>query len=102
MRESIFLWTGLKKQMNGNTMNSKGAIAMKSCILKEDTRLTLKAARQRMGLTQAHAAQLIGVSTNTLSNYETARSYPDVPVLQQIERVYGVRYDQLAFLPRRY
>ena len=75
---------------------------MKSCMVNTQARLTLKGARQRKGLTQAHAAQLIGVSTNTLSNYETARSYPDIPILQQIERVYGVRYDQLVFLPRRY
>ena len=48
---------------------------------------------------QADAAALIGVSTDTLGNYERGKSYPDIPVLRKIEEVYGVSYDRLIFLP---
>ncbi len=44
------------------------------------------------------AAQKIGVSTDTLGNYERGKSYPDIPILRKIESVYGVPYDRLIFL----
>ena len=66
------------------------------------SRYTLKTARDRMKLTQEEAAKLIGISTDTLGNYERGKSYPDVPVLRKIESVYGVPYEQLIFLPLDY
>lgn len=62
-------------------------------------RMTLKTARELAGLTQSVAAQRIGVNVDTLGNYERGKYYPDIPVLKRIEEVYGVRYDQLIFLP---
>lgn len=73
--------------------------------LEEDpgvTRLSLKTARELRGYKQAEAAKLIGVSTDTLGNYERGKSYPDIPVLRKIEEVYGVPYDRLIFLPLDY
>mgnify|MGYP004552189071 CR=1 FL=1 len=70
-------------------------------LLKEYTP-TLKQAREARGYTQAEAAKLIGVSTDTLGNYERGKSYPDIPVLRKIEEVYGVPYDRLIFLPLDY
>ena len=63
---------------------------------------TLKTARERKGLTQENAAKLIGISTDTLGNYERGQSYPDVPVLRKIEEVYGIPYERLIFLPLDY
>lgn len=63
---------------------------------------TLKTARERKGLTQEKAANLIGISVDTLGNYERGKSYPDVPVLRKIEEVYGVPYEKLIFLPMDY
>lgn len=63
---------------------------------------TLKTARERKGLTQENAAKLIGISTDTLGNYERGKSYPDVPVLRKIEEVYGIPYERLIFLPLDY
>lgn len=60
---------------------------------------TLKTARDRLGLNQEDAAKLIGISKDTLSNYERGKSYPDIPVLKKIEEVYEVTYNQLIFLP---
>lgn len=62
--------------------------------------ITLKSARVNKGLTQAKAAELIGVTVDTLSNYERGKSYPDVPVIQKMEEVYGVSYSDLIFLPK--
>ena len=64
--------------------------------------ITLKSARVNKGLTQAQAAELIGITTDTLSNYERGKSYPDVPIIQKIEKVYGVSYCDLIFLPKNY
>lgn len=65
-------------------------------------KFTLTSARRIKGLTQAEAAEAIGVSVDTISNYERGKSYPDIPILKRIEKVYGVKYDQIIFLPDDY
>lgn len=62
--------------------------------------ITLKAARVNRNLTQKEAAKLIGVSLKTLQNYELGESFPDVPVIRQIEKVYGMSYSEIIFLPK--
>jgi Predicted transcriptional regulators len=64
--------------------------------------LTLKAARVNLGLSQKEAASRIGVSVETLGNYERGKSFPDIPILRAIEREYGVPYQSLIFLPLDY
>lgn len=61
--------------------------------------ITLRSARVNKGLTQVKAAELIGITSDTLSNYERGKSYPDVPIIQRMEQVYGVSYSELIFLP---
>lgn len=65
----------------------------------ENMKMTLKTARELKGLTQQEACKLIGVTKDTLGNYERGKSYPDIPTLRNIEKVYGVNYNQLIFLP---
>jgi transcriptional regulator with XRE-family HTH domain len=60
--------------------------------------MTLKTARVAKNLTQAEAAKKIGISVDTLANYEVGKSYPNIPILKMIERVYGVEYKDLIFL----
>lgn len=67
-----------------------------------DSKFTLKSAREIKGYTQEKAANMIGISPDTLSNYERGKSYPDVPVLRKIESIYGVPYNRLIFLPLDY
>lgn len=62
-------------------------------------RFTLKTIREIKGMKQSDAAEMIGISVDTLSNYERGKSYPDIPILRKIEEVYGVSYDRLIFLP---
>lgn len=64
-----------------------------------ETRMTLKMIREIRGLTQEKAAKMIGVSTDTLGNYERGKSYPDIPILRKIEEVYEIPYDRIIFLP---
>ncbi len=68
-------------------------------VIPKDMRLSLKTARELNGLKQSEAAERIGVSTDTLGNYERGKSYPDIPVLRKIEEIYGVQYSQIIFLP---
>lgn len=60
---------------------------------------TLKQAREIYGYTQKEAAKKIGVSVDTLGNYERGKSYPDVPVIRKIEEVYEIPYARIIFLP---
>ena len=59
--------------------------------------MTLKSARVNKGYTQEEAAKLIGITKDTLSNYERGKSFPDVPIIKRIEDVYGVPYSGLKF-----
>ncbi len=72
---------------------------MESKRILPETKMTLKMIRELLGYTQENAAKLIGVSTDTLGNYERGKSYPDIPVLRKIEEVYGIPYDRIIFLP---
>ena len=65
-------------------------------------KVTLKTARELKGLKQSEAAKLIGVSVDTLGNYERGKSYPDIPILRKIEEVYQIPYDRIIFLPLDY
>ncbi len=55
----------------------------------------LKHARTACGLTQGEAAEKIGVSRQTLSNWENNHSYPDAVSLLTVSEVYDIRLDAL-------
>lgn len=63
-------------------------------------KLTLKALRINKNLTQAEAAKRLGISEFTLNNYENYKSYPDVPVIERILKLYNANYDNIIFLPQ--
>jgi len=71
-------------------------------VQKVKSRFTLKTAREMKRYTQEEAAKRIGVSVDTLGNYERGKSYLDIPALRKIEEVYGIPYEQLIFLPFDY
>ena len=60
--------------------------------------LTLKALRINAGLDQKGAASRIGVTPETLSNWENAKSFPNVKQIRAIENLYGVGYSDINFL----
>lgn len=65
----------------------------------KNMKMTLRTARELAGLTQIKAAKSLGISVDTLSNYEQGKSYPNILMLRKIEGLYGVTYNQLIFLP---
>lgn len=67
-----------------------------------EQKMTLKMAREITGMKQYEAAEKLGISKDTLRNYEQGKSYPDIPTLKKIEELYGVKYAQLIFLPLDY
>lgn len=72
---------------------------MKTHSIPPKMHISLKMAREAKGLTQEEAARLIGVKPDTLGNYERGKTYPNVPILRNIEKVYGVPYSNIIFLP---
>lgn len=67
-----------------------------------EKRLTLKAIRINNGWSREEAAKLFEVSKDTISNYENYKTYPDVPVIENILKVTGLKYDDIIFLPDNY
>lgn len=63
-------------------------------------KLTLKAIRVNMGKNQEEMAKLYGVTENTVSNWETYRTYPSVKDIPNIEKATGLKYDDIIFLPQ--
>ena len=51
--------------------------------------------RQKVGLTQKEAAELIGINSYQLGNYETNRSEPSIAILKGMSRAYKVSVDDL-------
>ena len=51
--------------------------------------------RQKAGLTQKEAADLIGIKDYQLGNYETNRSQPSLEILVQMSKVYLVSIDKM-------
>ena len=63
-------------------------------------KLTLKAARVNADLTQREAGKLLGVTKDTIFNWENGRSFPSVKLIPEIERIYNVSYDDIIFCPK--
>lgn len=59
--------------------------------------ITLKAARVNKGMQQQEAAVKLGITVDTLRNWETGRTFPNVPQVKKIEELYGVPYCDLIF-----
>lgn len=55
----------------------------------------LKNARNEKGLTQEQAAELLGVSRQTISHWENNKSYPDIICVIKMSDLYSVSLDHL-------
>ncbi len=55
----------------------------------------LKEARTRAGLKQEELAQELGVSRQTISNWENNRSFPDIGSMMRLSSIYGMSLDAL-------
>ena len=55
----------------------------------------LKAARTDAGLTQEQAAERLGVSRQTVSNWETGKTYPDIVSVVKMSDLFHISLDRL-------
>ena len=59
------------------------------------TSATIKNLREKRNLTQADLAERIGVSSKTVSKWETAKGLPDVSLLQPLAQALGISVIEL-------
>ena len=64
-------------------------------------RITLAAARVNAGLTQKDVCRTIGMTEKTLVNWESGKTMPSVDNAQKLCALYGVKLDDINFLPKR-
>lgn len=62
-------------------------------------KITLRAARVNVGLTQEEVAKILKKSKNTIVSYEKGKSVPDIETGKALARLYKVSVDDLIFLP---
>ena len=59
------------------------------------TGTTIKQLREKRNLTQAELAERIGVSSKTISKWETAKGLPDISLLQPLAQALGISVIEL-------
>ena len=62
--------------------------------------ISLAAARVNANLTQAEAAEKLGVDKNTIGRWESGKVIPRTPQLLAMAHIYGVSIDNL-YLPEK-
>jgi DNA-binding XRE family transcriptional regulator len=66
----------------------------------KDWKITLAAARVNAGLTQTEAAEKIGVSQITISNWETGKTSPKMSIVPTIAALYKIPVHDLLFVQK--
>lgn len=61
--------------------------------------LTLKAARVNVGYTQRQVAEKLGISRDTIGNWEKGKTFPNAAQIRSLEALYKVDCSQIIFLP---
>ena len=64
--------------------------------------ITLKALRINAGLSQRDAAKKLNVTRATLGSWERAETFPTVPQITKIEKLYDTAYADIIFLPNKF
>ncbi|MDD6194392.1 MAG: helix-turn-helix transcriptional regulator [Lachnospiraceae bacterium] len=64
----------------------------------EDIQISLAAARVNAGMTQEEVAKEMGVSKQTIINWEKGRHVPGIPEMLRISSIYNISQDYI-FLP---
>lgn len=59
--------------------------------------LSLRAVRVNSNMTQEEAARKLHISTTTLRNWETGRTFPRQPQIMDICKLFRVDYDNIFF-----
>ena len=70
--------------------------------MEENKKFSLKALRVNFGWSQKQASKIYGVSEETVKNYESYKTFPDVPIIENILEATKLKYDDIIFLPTGY
>ncbi len=70
--------------------------------MRRNKKFTLRAIRINNGWTVEETAKKYGVSVDTIKNYETYKTFPDIPIVENILKATGFNYDDIIFLPENY
>lgn len=62
-------------------------------------KITIKAARVNAGLSTSQAANALGITRQTLCNWENGNSFPPVKRIPELASLYGVTMDDINFCP---
>ena len=60
-------------------------------------KITLAAARVNAGLYQREAAKRLGITPETLRNYERGKQVPTWTTVKEMEKIYGISADNILF-----
>lgn len=60
--------------------------------------ISLAAARVNAGLTQEEVAKKLGISKQTIVNWEKGKNVPGIPQMEMMSHIYGIPQDNI-FLP---
>ena len=63
----------------------------------KELKISLAAARVNAGLTQAEVADKMGVTANTVVNWEKGNATPSVIVARQLANLYGLELNNIFF-----
>lgn len=59
--------------------------------------IQLKAARVNANLTQEAVAKALGISKNSIVNYESYKSRPSVDLAKKLAELYGMKVDDIIW-----
>ena len=71
-------------------------------MMDDRKKFSLKGLRFNNGWTIEEASKKYGVSVDTVKNYEAYKTFPDVPIIENILTATGLKYDDIIFLPLNY
>ncbi|MCL2579306.1 MAG: helix-turn-helix transcriptional regulator [Oscillospiraceae bacterium] len=65
-----------------------------------NAKITLRAARVNIGLSQKNAADKLLIGTSTLHGYESGKRQPRLNLLRRMEQLYGIHMQHFCLEPR--
>lgn len=67
-------------------------------MLEKKLQITLAAARVNAGFTQEEVAKKMGISKQTIINWEKGKNIPGIPEMEMMSKIYNMPQDYI-FLP---
>lgn len=65
--------------------------------MNKELKITLEAARVNAGLNQKDAAKKLSINPVTLGRYESGISYPNIDMINKMEKLYGISKDNIKW-----